>query len=113
MMPQGQLGQSQQPPALFESGAPKVRTNVGLLGNESIQIPVKIVGADVLLTEYRRLLASVQPAFRLAMLKRQKFTPDGRQARVAASLAALNAPQPTDLPLAQWKQIVEEIEDED
>jgi hypothetical protein len=59
------------------------------------------------------LLASTQPAFKLALLKRQKFPLDGRQQRIAASLAALNAPQPTSLTLAQWKEIVEEIEDEE
>jgi Arc/MetJ-type ribon-helix-helix transcriptional regulator len=55
----------------------------------------------------------VQPALRLSLLKRQKFTPEGRQARIAASLAALHASQPTDLPMDEWKAIVEEIEDED
>ena len=69
--------------------------------------------ADGLWGGYRRLLASAQPDFKLALLKRQKFTPEGRERRIAASLAAMNAPQPTELTLAQWKEIVEEIEDED
>jgi len=44
------------------------------------------------------------------LLKRQRFTPEGEQSRIAASLAALNATQPTDLTLTEWKEIVEEIE---
>jgi hypothetical protein len=87
--------------------------NTGLLGNDAIQIPAKITDPDNLWAAYRRLLASAQPAFELALLKRRRFTPEGRERRIAASLAALNAPQPTDLTLAQWKEIVEEIEDED
>jgi len=59
-------------------------------------------------SEYR-----IQPGLKLSLLKRQKFTPEGKQARIAASLAALNASQPIDLPIAEWKAIVEEIEDED
>jgi len=55
----------------------------------------------------------VQPVLKLSLLKRQKFTQEGRQARIAASLAALHASQPTDLPMDEWKAIVEEIEDED
>ncbi|HWZ43710.1 MAG TPA: hypothetical protein VNW97_09540 [Candidatus Saccharimonadales bacterium] len=60
-----------------------------------------------------KLQYRAQPGLKLALLKRQTFTVDGRAGRVAASLAALNATQPTDLALAQWKEILEEIEDED
>jgi hypothetical protein len=100
---------------LAETATPPrgVRTNVGLLGNDAIQSPVWIADLNGLLADYRKILVSAQPAFKLAALKRQKFSPDGRQARIAASLAALNAAQPTNLSLAQWKQVVEEIEDED
>ena len=113
MMPQGQLGQSQEPPVFIEMPAPQVRFNIGMLGNEAIQIPVRIADPDGLMVAYRKLLASAQPAFKLALLKKQKFTPEGRSKRIAASLAALNASQPTALTLAEWKEIVEEIEDED
>lgn len=113
MMPQAQLGQTQQSATLIEMAELPVHMNVSALGNEAIQIPTRIMDPDGLVGEYRKLLASTQPAFKLAALKMQKFSPDGRQARIAASLAALNASQPTDLTLAQWKQIVEEIEDED
>lgn len=50
---------------------------------------------------------------KLAIMKRQKFKQAGRQARIEASLAALNAPQPTNLTPAQWKALLEEIENED
>ena len=80
-----------------------VRLNLGLLGNESIQVPGRITDPDSLLTAYRKLLASTQPAFKLALLKGQKFTPEGRQQRIAESLAAVNATQATGLTLAQWK----------
>jgi hypothetical protein len=113
MMLQGQLGQSQYPQHLFDWGPTQVRSDAGLLGNEAIQNPAKLLDPAVLLAEYKRILAASLPAFRLNILKRQKFTLEGRQARIAASLAALNAPQPIDLNLAQWKQVLEEIEDED
>lgn len=113
MMPQGQLGQSQLQPVLSGMPGSDVFTNTGLLGNDAIQIPAKIADRGNVWAAYRRLLASAQPAFKLALLKRQKFTLEGREERIASSLAALNAPQPTDLTLAQWKEIVEEVEDED
>ena len=113
MMPQGQLGQSLQPPVFLEMPAATIRFNLGLLGNDAIQIPPRSADSKSLLSAYRKFLAPAQPTFRLALLKRQKFTPQDRATRIAASLAALNAPQPTDLTLAEWKEIVEEIEDED
>jgi|SRR5215469_3162700 len=58
-------------------------------------------------------LDSAQPALKLGLLKRQKFTPDGREQRIRDSLAALNASQPTTLTATEWKEIVEEVEDED
>jgi len=57
--------------------------------------------------------AEIEPGLKLALLKRRKFTREGRPERIATSLAALNAPQPIDLTLEQWKQILEEVEDED
>jgi len=49
----------------------------------------------------------------LALLKRQRFNRELRQRRIAASLAALNGPQPTELTLSEWKEIVQEVEDEE
>lgn len=48
----------------------------------------------------------------LALLKGRKFTPEGRRARINASLAALDAPQPTELSIAQWKAILAEEDDD-
>lgn len=114
MTVQGQLGQPQQAPALVGVPAQQIRV-VGLLGNEHMQVPTQWVSSDsqTFFTLYRNLIASAQPAFKLTLLKRQKFTADGRQERIAASLAAVNAPQPTDLTLAQWREIAEEVEDEE
>jgi hypothetical protein len=113
MMLEGQLGQPQQAPALIEIASPPVRWSIGLLGNDTIQVPLRFADPDSLLASYRKVLVSAQPGFRLGALKLRKFTLEGKPNRSAASLAALNAPQPTELTLAQWKQIVEEIEDED
>jgi hypothetical protein len=88
--------------------------NAGLLGNASAQV-VRFSPLDVdgVVETYLRILGGPQPSVRLAVLKRQRFIPEGRLARIQASLAALNAPQPTELPLAQWKAVLEEIEDEE
>lgn len=48
----------------------------------------------------------------LALLKERRFTAEGRRARVEASLAALNTPQPTELSIAQWKTILAEEDDD-
>jgi hypothetical protein len=119
---QGQLGQSarfaQLPPVAAPSLAnllPTGNANTGLLGNAYAQVVHFSYSTyvDDIIETYRTLLTGAQPSYKLALLKRQKFTPQGRQARIANSIAALNARQPTDLTLAQWKAILEEIEDED
>ena len=89
------------------------RFNVGLLGNKYAQAPSSWGGADTLPELYQGLVNEAQPAFKLALLKQQKFTPHGRQERIAVSLTALHAPQPTELSLVRWKAVFEEIEDED
>jgi len=116
MSVQGQLGQPQQAPVLIGVPAPSQQIRVvGLLGNERMQVPTQWVSSDsqAFFALHGNLIASAQPAFKLTLLKRQKFTADGRQKRIAASLAAVNAPQPTDLTLTQWREIAEEVEDED
>ncbi len=87
--------------------------NVGLLGNKYAQAPSTWGEADTLQETYQRLVNGAQPTFKLAVLKQEKFTPQGREERIAASLASLNAPQPTELTLAQWKDVIEEIEDDE
>jgi hypothetical protein len=87
--------------------------NVGLLANKYAQAPSSWGEADTLPETYQRLVTAAQTDFKLALLKQQKFTPQGRQERIAASLAVLNAPQPTVLSLAAWKGVIEEIEDDE
>jgi hypothetical protein len=85
-----------------------------LLGNASAQtIRFSVFDVESVIEAYRRILSGAGPAFKLATLKRRTFTQEGQQTRINASLAALNAPQPTTLQLGQWKAILEEIEDED
>lgn len=111
----GQLAQSTQfqtimPPIDFLSSASTLRA--GLLGNMADQVsklPSFINAAE----RYEGLFNVAQPTSKLALLKRRKFTSDGKKQRVARSLTALNAPQPTKLSTAEWKAILEEIEDED
>lgn len=44
---------------------------------------------------------------KLTILKKRQFTPQGRERRIAASLAALKAPSPTKLTAAQWVEVAE------
>ena len=87
---------------------------VGLLGNKFSQAPTfQAVAESLADLYYFKLFNACQSAFKLSLLKQQKFTPEGKEKRVAASLAALNAAQPTELSLQQWKEIFEEIEDDE
>jgi hypothetical protein len=67
----------------------------GQLGNVYAQA-VYTFNYDSVIETYGKLL-SVPNFFKLAMLKRRRFTLGGRQERIEKSLAALNAPEPTDL----------------
>ena len=115
---QGQLAWSSHsaygqtvPPLDFVS---PLYANMGLLGNAAIQMrPVPTQDVDHVIEMYQRLFSGAGPILRLALLKRRRFTQTGQQARIQASLSALNATQPTELTLAQWKALLEEIEDED
>jgi hypothetical protein len=107
---QEQLGKPQQ---LMNPTLPQYSANLGVLGNEFAQAPTSLGETDALVETYHKLVAAAQPAFKLASLKLRKFIAEGREHRIAASLAAVNASQPTNLTQAQWKEIVEEIEEED
>lgn len=113
MMLQEQLGKAQAPfanlPSLQATG------DGGLLGNTIGQAPAGLLIADITVDVYRRQFGGpLAPGFKLALLKFRKFTPEGREQRIALSLAALNAPQPTDLTVAAWKEVLAEAEsDED
>lgn len=109
-----QLSQSQGAPPFESLLLSKGDIHTGLLGNVYAQVVhVSSFDVDSVMETYGNLLGGVPPFFKLAMLKRRKFTQEERQARIDTSLAALNAPQPTDLTLAQWKMLLEEVEDED
>ena len=108
---------AQQPSVLMDAPLPRLAHYSGLLGNQRTQTPTTS-------SEFRedelwlwamlnKQFGAARPDSKLAILKRQKFTPEGRGHRIAASLAALDAPQPTVLTREQWRQIVEAVEDED
>jgi hypothetical protein len=111
MIPQAQLALPQQ--QVFPIEIPSLGMSIGMLGNAAIQIPTASANFADVSARNGRFVAQVQASFRLSLLKRQKFRTQGREERIATSMAALNAMQPTALSLAQWKEIVEEIEDED
>lgn len=115
MILQQQLGDSQQllvgEPFLSVGRVPI--PDLSLLGNQSGQSPSFAGVAASLVDIYYRILIASKPAFKLALIKQQKFTPEGKDSRIAASLAALNAAQPTQLSLAEWQQILEEAEDDE
>lgn len=112
MMVHGQLGQSQTPPVLFQSPTQQMRV-LGLLANEEIQIPSLSISSDTHTAAHRNSVVPAYPAFKLDLLKKQKFTSQGRERRIAISLEALDALSPTKLTAAQWIEIVEEVDDED
>jgi len=107
---QEQLGMPQQ---LMNVPLPQFSFNLSVLGNKFAQAPAAQGETDDLVEAYHKLVGAAQPAFKLQFLKQRKFTAEGRERRIAASLAAVNAAQPTELTLAQWKEIVEEIEEGD
>ncbi|HEV2196343.1 MAG TPA: hypothetical protein VGR55_12240 [Candidatus Acidoferrum sp.] len=113
MILQQQLGDAQQSLAdeAFFSARRTPATDLGLLGNQLAQSPSLEGVAASLVDIYYRIRNTSEPAFKLALIKQQKFTPEGKDSRVAASLAALNAAQPTKLSLAEWQQVLEEAED--
>ena len=111
-MTQGQLGDSSQAP-FFSGLEHDIRLDFGLLGNHAIQLPAPTEVLKVFWTAYSYSQTVSGRFSKLSSLKHRTFTAEGRQRRIAASLQAINSPQPTTLSLAQWKEIVEEIEDED
>lgn len=117
---QGQLAQSarsaafQSPPWPPDFLSTSSLDN-GLLGNASIQILYFSYPRDAGsgMEYYRRFVERAHGFLRLATLKKEVFTDEGKQQRIEKSLAALNAPQPTVLTAAEWKALIEEIEDDE
>lgn len=110
MIVQQQLTYLQRLPVFDQIPSAAVHLHAGLLGNEAIQIPTTATRYSVHRGHQQK---TIQPTARLALAKQHTFTPEGRAGRIAASLAAVNTAQPTELSASQWKDIVEEIEDED
>ena len=114
MMLRAQFEESQMSPAAVLS-VPSSTTQFSLLDNQSIQegrTERRDFGQEI---DWflMRTFAAGRPQAKLAFLKSQHFRPEGREQRIRASLAALDAPQPTQLTVQQWKEVVEEIEEED
>jgi|SRR5882724_6235078 len=110
---QGQLASQEGQSAVASSLFSPFSTNFGFLGNTFAQAPAAQGEVDEMVEAYQKLLTTAQPAVKLAALKLKKFTPEGRVHRISTSLAAVNALQPTELSLAEWKEIVEEVEDDE
>ncbi len=95
---------------------------MGLLGNHEIQSVGLEKGADesVRKIEKNRLtplplkVSNVRfPSARLEALKKQKFTTEGRQERIAIALAALYQETTIHLPTEEWRRIAEDSDLED
>jgi len=119
MIQTANLGESsaQQPSVLLGAPMSRLAHDSGLLGNQRAQTPVATAEfGDYelwLWTMLGKEFGAARSDSKLAIVKRQKFTPEGRAQRIAASIAALEARQPTVLTREQWKEIVEEAEDDD
>jgi hypothetical protein len=114
MMLRAQFEESQNPPAAVLSVSSSA-TQFSLLDNQRIQegrTEPRDFGHEI---DWflMRAFAAGRPQARLTFLKNQRFRPEGREQRIRASLAALDAPQPTKLTVQQWMEVIEEIEDED
>jgi hypothetical protein len=89
----------------------------GTLANLSSQISVvkterSFFEASAFFESFSRNVSSV-PASMLSDLKRKAFSESGRMERIARSLAAVNAVQPTLLTTLEWRGIVEaDVEDQ-
>lgn len=86
-----------------------------LLGNAHSQTPTTRMNFEeqVWLWMLEKQFNVARSESKLTVLKRRKFTPEGRERRIAASLAALEEPQPIALTREQWKEIVEEVEEDE
>jgi len=110
MMMLAQIGDpTAQQPSLVMDAPPPVFAE---LGDLRAQTPA-VANAPVLLVPASKRLVIAQPTSKLAILKGQTFTVEGRARRVRVSLDALNAPQPITLNLEQWKEVVAEAEEDD
>ena len=119
MIQTAHLGESsaQHPSLVLDAPIPRHAYHSGFLGDRHAQTPTATTESDIddlwLLVALTARFAAVGPEPRLAVLKRHKFAPEGREHRIKVSLDALEGDQPIILTRDQWKEIVEEVEDED
>ncbi len=120
MMQTTQLGgvaEQQAPSILMGVASHNLPRYSGLIGNPRAQLPDLTTVpefADVWTLGFlSKAFVYVHPTARLAVLKRGKFTAEGRTQRIKLSLDALNALQPTILTLEQWKEVIAEAEEDD
>ncbi len=116
MLGEQTLGGGSQLPAPI---APQPPANGRSLANSGSQISLaskaqsQIFDASLF---FESLSGGIHPqtsSSRLADLKRKAFSESGRRDRIAKSLAAVNAAQPTHLSSSEWKRIAEaDIEDQ-
>lgn len=87
-----------------------------LLGNDRAQLPrreYRTLGSPNLGATHESLSREFEPADRLNVLKKQRFTPEDKESRVARSLAALYQAVSIRLKPNQWRHIAEDIDVED
>lgn len=119
MITTAHLGESQQPSlVLLNVAAARLAQFSGLLGNLRAQSPLSVepeLGEEELWlwASLNRQFTAARPESKLAILKRQKFTAEGREQRIRQALAVLEAPERISLTLEQWKSVIEEVESED
>lgn len=120
-MQSAQIGESaaQQPSlVLVDTELPASAQQSGLLGSRRAQSPALTITSEFVEDEgwlfdfLRKRFVNGQPTSRLAILKGNKFTAEGREQRIRISLDALNTPQPITLTLEQWKEVVVEAAEE-
>lgn len=75
------------------------------LGSVALQLPS--------VTRTTTIAHFLRPTPKLELLKRQRFTLEGREERIAKSLAALSQPAGIDLTPEQWKHFAEDLDLDD
>lgn len=114
MIPTAHFGEpTAQQPSLVWDASPPAFAGLGSQRSQSPALNIhELVIAPVALLDFLTKKVIEQPS-KLAILKKHKFTAEGREQRIKVSLDALNTPEPITLNLEQWKEVVAEAEEED
>jgi len=116
MIPTAHFGEpAAQQPSLVWDTSPPAFAGLGSLQAQAPALNVHELAVEpiALFDFLSKRLVIVQPASELEILKKHKFTAEGREQRIRVSLNALNAPEPITLNLEQWKEVVAEAEEDD